>query len=128
MPVCPAPPQPQSPVPRCAIDAVLSEAFPRRSSVPLLAGDIAKLAGGDRTSPCPPCTLWLKIFRGCHNHNHSPAPRAAHTAPHSRPLRPSLESCCRSHHSPAAAAEGLPQFRSEEHTSELQSPMYLVCR
>src|SRR5437879_9419785 len=25
-------------------------------------------------------------------------------------------------------AKGRPRFRSEEHTSELQSPMYLVCR
>src|SRR5437762_5778458 len=29
---------------------------------------------------------------------------------------------------PGFAFELLPQFRSEEHTSELQSPMYLVCR
>src|SRR5437879_12667711 len=29
---------------------------------------------------------------------------------------------------PDAAAPDLPPARSEEHTSELQSPMYLVCR
>src|SRR5207253_2049249 len=80
----------------------------------LLAGDIAKLAGCDRTSPCPPCTLWLKIFRGCRNHNHSPAPPAAHTAPHSLQLRHDPKSCCRSHHSPAAAAEASPQFHLDE--------------
>src|SRR5437763_16497800 len=28
----------------------------------------------------------------------------------------------------AAGAKGLTWYRSEEHTSELQSPMYLVCR
>src|SRR5437879_8243960 len=28
----------------------------------------------------------------------------------------------------AASSEGMPASRSEEHTSELQSPMYLVCR
>src|SRR5437762_6937206 len=34
----------------------------------------------------------------------------------------------RSLHQLAAQASALPRWRSEEHTSELQSPMYLVCR
>src|SRR5437762_9662376 len=34
----------------------------------------------------------------------------------------------REEHKPQAAFNLLEDFRSEEHTSELQSPMYLVCR
>src|SRR5437879_11552816 len=49
---------------------------------------------------------------------HDALPISASTAPRSRRRRPTPRGCrsCR------------PSARSEEHTSELQSPMYLVCR
>src|SRR5438876_3122246 len=47
-------------------------------------------------------------------------PRSRRTTPSSNSSSPANRSCCRSHR-PSG-------IRSEEHTSELQSPVHLVCR
>src|SRR3712207_7664753 len=81
----------------------------------------ARRATSDGALPCSVCS------------SSAPSPVTARTAPSSAPSRPT-----RSQTSPApdtmlapstaSAPAAVPPARSEEHTSELQSRQYLVCR
>src|SRR5258708_24873763 len=58
----------------------------------------------------------------------SPAPRALHSVESPRQCVPAIRSAPARLPPAPASAPGLPRVRSEEHTSELQSPDHLVCR
>src|SRR5437879_12894599 len=78
-----------------------------------------------RFLPLPSSALSTFLFSSCSGH---------HRDLHSFPTRRSSDLVHRGHRrggrhrSPRARLGRAAQSRSEEHTSELQSPMYLVCR
>src|SRR5437762_10910495 len=76
----------------------------------------------------PPSTLfpYTTLFRSAgprcsRRHRHVAAPAGGRSGPDDQDRR-----ALRSHR--AVLGGRIAQLRSEEHTSELQSPMYLVCR
>src|SRR3712207_7371323 len=70
---------------------------------------------------------YTTLFRSVHGRRHPPARRRRDPRPrrHLRPRRPPLRAAA---DAPHGRAGHLACVRSEEHTSELQSRQYLVCR
>src|SRR5437764_2511273 len=75
-----------------------------------------------RRPPISTLFPYTTLFRSCVRCSHRQAPLGLphHPAPGRARLRDLAEGCLDLYR--------LSQQRSEEHTSELQSPMYLVCR
>src|SRR3712207_7267798 len=76
---------------------------------------------------------YTTLFRSSRSSSGRAAPTASTTASTSSgsPTAPGAPSGCprsRDHHQARQDARGAEQLRSEEHTSELQSRQYLVCR
>src|SRR5258708_15448495 len=76
-----------------------------------------------RSTLFPYTTLFRSMAGGCR------CPRSLVCRAHFAPcVLGSLDPRTPPHHRPLARGSRLPRTRSEEHTSELQSPDHLVCR
>src|SRR5258708_29726922 len=71
---------------------------------------------------------YTTLFRSSNRARPSPRPRAPTTD--DSPCAPLRVPCCGSENNSVVRCDNrpVPRFRSEEHTSELQSPDHLVCR
>src|SRR4051794_41542584 len=73
-----------------------------------------------RRPPRSPLFPYTTLFRSrTRGHAGLIATTSSHSSPRARPPPP---------HTPGAGRRGKRRPRSEEHTSELQSPVHLVCR